>query len=414
MNDAVGLVLFEAFAHLIEAEAANGEAMNFGEEFLLVLIDVLLNFGGSLILGFVLGLLIAYCLKVVDLRHHPLLEVSSYTLIMYAPFVLAEICRLSGIVTVLFTGLAARRYAEPNLSIFGSKTSDTIFRLVSHMTETLIFLELGLSVIPILRQGFNVVFVSLSLAACLISRALNVYPLVSLYNLAQTCFPENKATTETNLDSTTKTEDSFTNIDTEDSLIRKASEYERAGDEEAGALPLSPPSEALATPFQDEDDSIRSETNNDLVIPRKTTHFLFLSGLRGAVSYGLVKMFPDVNGNKVTFEVTTMLIVLITTFVFGGMTEVGLTKLNIPVGVDESKYMRSLRKSPSASGCMGWWRRFDDSRLRPFVVRDVKAKKTDGLLNDDEGGFVYQEQVEVTEREHDEVVKKGSIFDFGQ
>lgn len=188
LNDAVGLVLFEAFAHLVELEGAagaQGQKAPLGQEILQVLLDVALNFGGSLLLGTLLGLLTAYTLKQIDLRHTPLLELSAYALIMYAPFCLAELCRLSGIVTVLFTGLAARRYAEPNLSRFTSESSDTIFRLVAHVTETVIFLELGLSVITVLKHGFNVIFVSAALGACLISRALNVYPICLTYNLYQ-------------------------------------------------------------------------------------------------------------------------------------------------------------------------------------------------------------------------------------
>ena len=153
LNDAVGLVLFEAFAHLIEIEREQGAGMAVGDEIVQVLIDVLLNFGGSLVLGTSLGLLTAFVLKTFDLRQTPLLELSAYVFIMYFPFTIAEICRLSGIVTVLFTGLAARRYAEPNLSKFTRENSDTIFRLVSHVTETVIFLELGLSVIPFSSTG---------------------------------------------------------------------------------------------------------------------------------------------------------------------------------------------------------------------------------------------------------------------
>ena len=41
LNDAVGLVLFEAFAHLIEVETEGGVQMNLAEEFGSVIFDVM-------------------------------------------------------------------------------------------------------------------------------------------------------------------------------------------------------------------------------------------------------------------------------------------------------------------------------------------------------------------------------------
>ena len=145
INDAVGLVLFEALAHLIET--SNGNDLAVGEEVLQFFFDFVTGFIGSLCLGTLFGLVVAYYLKQVDLRLTPLLELCLYATIMYFPFVVAEILRLSGIVTVLFTGIAAKRYAEPNLSAMTAQNADTIFRLTAHLTETIIFLELGMSVL---------------------------------------------------------------------------------------------------------------------------------------------------------------------------------------------------------------------------------------------------------------------------
>jgi NhaP-type Na+/H+ or K+/H+ antiporter len=403
LNDAVGLVLFEAFAHLIEMESENGDALPLGEEILSVLLDVFLNFGGSLILGVVLGLFAAFLLKKIDLRHTPLLELSAYALIMYAPFVLAEICRLSGIVTVLFTGLAARRYCEPNLSKFTRENSDTIFRLVAHITETVIFLELGLSVITILRHGFDVLFVLSALGACLISRALNIYPLAITFNLVQRLRLGKPPDTKPLMTTTNGSNPSSLggNDDADEALYTKS--------DDDSVERVSPLSEQPAV-----------EPLDDAFIPPRTTHFLFLSGLRGAVSYGLVKMFPDNNGNKITFEVTTMLIVLITTFVFGGFTDLALKKLEIPVGVDEDTYMKSLKQSGDATNSTSWWSRFEQKRISPLVLRDFKPAPSDENTGDE---FLYQEQaeaeaeaVEMTVEEAAEELsrKKESIYDFGQ
>jgi len=346
LNDAVGLVLFEAFAHLVELDSINGGTSSVADSMLQVLIDVALNFGGSFVLGTLMGLLVAYTLKKIDLHHTPMLELSAYVLIMYAPFVLAEICRMSGIVTVLFTGLVARRYAEPNLSRFSSANSDTIFDLVAHVTETFIFLELGLSVVTILRNGFNVIFILSALVACLIARAFNVYPIALGYNLVQRIRFGRRAESKQG----TSNEFQANN----EGIYNGRDEASFFKDEEENPNPPSVP---------------QVEVRDDTFIPRETTHFLFLSGLRGAVSYGLVKMFPDNNGNKTTFEVTTMLIVLITTFVFGGVTDCALTKLNISVGVDEDVYLKSLQQR-NKEYSMSWWGQFECK----LAVATLKAK----------------------------------------
>lgn len=67
-------------------------------------IDLVLNSVGSLCLGYAFGLGTAYLFKKIDIRHHRLVEISLYLVLMYVPFLLAEILHVSGIVTILFTG----------------------------------------------------------------------------------------------------------------------------------------------------------------------------------------------------------------------------------------------------------------------------------------------------------------------
>lgn len=391
LNDAAGLVLFGAFAHLIEMEQVG--ATSLGDEVLQVLFDVAVNFFGSLVMGVLFGFLVGLALKKVDLRGSPILELSVYAMIMYAPFVLAEICHLSGIVAVLFAAMAARRYAEPNLSTFAAENSDTIFRLVSHVTETLIFLELGMSVPTLVgHQDVDYLFVLSSFLVCLISRAVNIYPLASFYNATQGLWCRQKSH-----------EDMKT--------------------------------QALRQPMDEEDkrSCLEFDTTADVcidrTIPMRSIHFLFLSGLRGAVSYGLAKMFPEVSSNKATFEVATMLTVLITTFVFGGATDIALEKLNIPVGINEDTYMQSLRKSSnrySPSRVMRWFVRIEHRVLFPVVLRQYyQPNKMLPLPSGEETGdeFLCDDSLEITIEDHAKTMEKESrhvkrrkfsIYDFGK
>lgn len=81
INDAVGLVLFEALAHLIEyhhSSENNNEELALGEEILQFLFDFATGFLGSLCLGMLFGLGVAYLLKKVDMRSTPTLELCIY------------------------------------------------------------------------------------------------------------------------------------------------------------------------------------------------------------------------------------------------------------------------------------------------------------------------------------------------
>jgi len=326
INDAVGLVLFTALAHLVEQQQASGGDVAVGQEVAQFLLDFTMGFLGSLCLGTVFALVFAYFLKIVDFRHTPLFELCLYVTIMYFPFVVAEICHLSGIVTVLFTGIAAKRYAEPNLSSNTASNADTVFRLTAHLTETIIFLELGLSVFGLLGSGaFHAGFVACSLGACLVGRAINIYPITALYNC---CVGRRQAKT-----AATRPDESVL---------------------ENGQQGLVMEQQAI----------------DDTKVPWSMAHMLWFSGLRGAVSYALVRTFPS-TGNEPIFVVTTMLIVLVTTFVFGGSTEWALDKLQIPVGVDDQQYLQSLRKRQLLVGWLSQWER---TTLRSWVIRDFDAR----------------------------------------
>jgi len=69
-------------------------------------------------IGFLFGCAAALLYKHIDLRHS-VYEMAIYLLLAYIPYVFSEMIELSGIVTILFTGLFTRHYAHPNLSVEG-------------------------------------------------------------------------------------------------------------------------------------------------------------------------------------------------------------------------------------------------------------------------------------------------------
>ncbi len=293
--------------------------------------------------GLFSGLVSAYFLKMVDMRDTPLLELSLFFLIMYLPFFFAEYFELSGIVTILFTGISARRYATHNLSESTDETVDSLFHLIAHLAETSIFLELGMSVIQLGGKfSYEWKFVSWSIIACLIGRAAHVYPLRSVYNNFLLDEPE-----------------------------------EGNGDN------LQP--QTLSGAFSGVSEDMTTMTAmtstpvvlKDLKVRNNTAHMLWFSGLRGAVAYACAKTFPDVYGNKPAFVFTTMAIVLFTVFVFGCTTDCALNVLKIEMGVDEEKYMEKNKTSAK----MAFINKFEKRFIYPYILRDYGMDEAMQLQN---------------------------------
>ena len=317
LNDAVAIVLFESFSKFVARENTYTTiALGVGQ----FLFDFFLNSVGSLFLGCLSGLLTALLFKQIDFRKNRLVEISLFLLMIYIPFLLAEILHISGIVTILFTGISANRYVVPNLSTATKDNADMLFRLLAHLAETSIFLELGLSVFGLIGH-FDWAFIGWSLLACFIARALNVYPIVLLFNRFLL------RDVQTSSDDSSEIFHGYVN---EERVLEHHLSFDTVG------------SEMTATPLQ----------RKDLKIRPKTAHMMWFTGLRGAVAYACVRTFPDTLGHQKDFTMTTMAIVLITVFVLGGTTEMTLGLLNIKLGVDEKTYMEQKLREPVVSSAL--------------------------------------------------------------
>lgn len=347
LNDALGIVLFEAFAKFIRQDNDFSSILTGLAEFFL---DLFLDSFGSLALGMVCGLATAFLFKQIDFRKMRLVEMSLYLLMVYVPFLIAEILHLSGIISLLAVGVTANRYVVPNLSPLTKINADILFRLLAHLAETSIFLELGLSVFGLVGH-WNWAFIGWSLMACLVGRALHVYPLSFLFNsLLLRQFPG-----DYDIDDETTEDSSSANYGNGNSNRNNNDLSERFNvNTTVQDLPddgmvirrsesnMTASSEMTATPIK----------RKDLKIRRKTQHMLWFSGLRGAVAYACVRTFPNTFGHLKTFTTTTMAIVLVTVYILGGTTELALKRLRIKSGVDEEKYMEQTLREPIVSSAI--------------------------------------------------------------
>jgi NhaP-type Na+/H+ or K+/H+ antiporter len=347
LNDALAIVLFESFSKFVAKEKNASSVAHGLVDFA---IDLFLNSVGSLFLGCLGGICAALIFKQIDMRQSRLVEISLYLLLMYIPFLLAEIMHLSGIVTILFTGIAANRYVVPNLSSITKVNADMLFRLLSHLAETSIFLELGLSVFGLIGH-WNWTFIMWSMLACLIARAMHVFPLVFIFN--RCLLQDTEVVDDTSLGpeaAHTYVEKITESMDLAEELgpnynrqidynYNRQIDYGIMMEDGNQSFDQSVASEATATPYHRKDLKIRSNTAN----------MMWFSGLRGSVGYACVRHFPDTLGHQKEFTMTTMAIVLITVFLMGGTTETALGFFKINIGVDEDIYMKQSLREPVIS-----------------------------------------------------------------
>eukprot|EP00939_MAST-03C_sp_MAST-3C-sp1_P000604 g604.t1 len=173
LNDAVAIVLFHTFEKFI------GYSSN-SDTILLAFADFIFIFAGSTSIGFGLGCMSSLLFKHIDLRNQPLLQLSVFILFCYLPFVLGEMCYMSGIVAILFTGLTMKHYTYNNLSDEVKSMSNMIVKLFAALAETVVFIDLGTSVYTFTHANAGMVIWSILL--CLVARAIHVYPLSWLLN----------------------------------------------------------------------------------------------------------------------------------------------------------------------------------------------------------------------------------------
>ena len=276
LNDAIALTLFKVANRFIGQDMTK-------QQILQSIITFVVVFISSCCLGYFSGIITALIYRFTNFnKKQTLLNVALYISTVYLPYLLSDALQLSGIVAILFTGIASRRYTNKNISRDAVKMSSFVFKLMAHISETACFAFLGLSVFSLPKDSIKIGFIGITLFLCYIARAAHVYPLLSLINLSR--FIQKKQ----NLD----------NINL-----------------------LS-------------DQSI--EKNEDFITV-KTMTAIFFAGLRGTVAFSCSLNFPT-NENRNIVICTTTCIILITLFVQGSITETFLKCLGIPTNVDTKQF----------------------------------------------------------------------------
>ncbi|ESW18545.1 hypothetical protein PHAVU_006G050200 [Phaseolus vulgaris] len=186
VNDATSVVLFNAVQKL--------DVSKFSSKTFRVIGDFLYLFLLSTGLGVLSGLLTSYILKALSFgRHSSVREIALMMLMAYLSYMLAELCDLSGILTVFFCGILMSHYAWYNVTETSRITTRHVFATMSFIAETFIFLYVGMDALDIekwkmtqLSYGNLLGIYSSLILLILLGRAAFVFPLSAVANYTNT------------------------------------------------------------------------------------------------------------------------------------------------------------------------------------------------------------------------------------
>lgn len=178
LNDAIAIVLFKTFLKYYNPEGPDWREAEIPSALLaFVTVSVL-----SILVGVAMGLVTSFLYHNTNLTGFPRLETSLLLCFCYLCYAVAESVELSGIMALFFNGIVLQHYNSYNLSSTAHVASDQIFATLATVTETLVFLYMGMGVFTGRFKNWDMLFSVLALSFCILGRALNIFPLSFLAN----------------------------------------------------------------------------------------------------------------------------------------------------------------------------------------------------------------------------------------
>lgn len=184
-NDAVSIVISRSFNNLLKEHQE--EQHNEGKILLGALPKIIGVMLGSTIVGIVFGIASALIhkhlprLRERKANHQPL-ELAMIISMAYLSYVVAEELMLSGIMSILFCGIVMDHYTVKNLSLGTKSSSKAIFNMLAHVSEAFVFVYLGMAFFTHDTHKVEVSHIMLTLLWCFIGRAVSIFPLIWLFN----------------------------------------------------------------------------------------------------------------------------------------------------------------------------------------------------------------------------------------
>ena len=192
LNDAVAIVLFQAFQSSICAPALPTKECDPTTimTFLKPIGMFVWIFGGSMLVGIASGLSSALVFKLIDVREardyegRAVIELALFGAFAYLPFLLAQAIGMSGIVAILFAGMLMRHYTFNNLSKATQESTESIVPFVASLADVVVFLDLSMSFFGYHGHlWLNLPLLGWTLILCLVGRAAHVLPIAMCFGL---------------------------------------------------------------------------------------------------------------------------------------------------------------------------------------------------------------------------------------
>ncbi|CAI8590467.1 unnamed protein product [Vicia faba] len=179
LNDAMAISLYRTMS-LVRNNPS-------GQNFFMVVVRFLETFVGSMSAGVGVGFTSALLFKYagLDVDNLQNLESCLFVLFPYFSYMLAEGLGLSGIVSILFTGIVMKHYAFSNLSRSSQRFVSAFFELISSLAETFIFIYMGFDIAMEQHSWSHVGFIFFSIIFIVVARAANVFSCAYLVNLVR-------------------------------------------------------------------------------------------------------------------------------------------------------------------------------------------------------------------------------------
>ncbi|CAB9496275.1 Sodium/hydrogen exchanger [Seminavis robusta] len=338
LNDAVALVLFKTFVDFLGQDIT--EFSSRSELVFRLYKDFAFQAICSPLLGSIFSIAAAVIFQRRDFQGNHSVELTLYLLISYIPYMVAEYLELSGIVTIFFCGLAARRYTTPHLSDQTNQNANVIFKTAAYLSETCIFLEMGLSVFSLSTTQWEWGFIQWAFLATLLGRAISIYPISIAWNLALSkrvfvpvVADDQPPPAVGNFDGEEDEDISWC-----DNLSRSSFGTHHNISIGLGSTGTAP----RPSSYYYKSTRTTPLSRKDLEISSNMMHVLWFAGIRGSVAYACVRDLPGDNTDE--FVAATTVIILVTTFVMGGLTPVVLAYLNVPMNVNEDEYLQEWQR----------------------------------------------------------------------
>lgn len=178
LNDAMAISLYRTMS-LVRSHVSSN--------FFLVIVRFLETFAGSMSSGVGVGFTSALLFKYagLDIDNLQNLECCLFVLFPYFSYMLAEGLGLSGIVSILFTGIVMKQYTFSNLSENSQRFVSAFFHLISSLAETFVFIYMGFDIAMEQHSWSHVGFIFFSILFIGVARAANVFGCAYLVNLVR-------------------------------------------------------------------------------------------------------------------------------------------------------------------------------------------------------------------------------------